>query len=76
MHEGSAGRDAVGIKVFLLGVFGGQRATTSQDFLFDAGNVRSTLMTFFGGAETTTTLLIHLGARSLMGVGERWDVCV
>ena len=65
VHEGRAGSDAVRVEVLLLGVFFGQRSAASDDFLLDARDVAATLLPFFGRAETTTSLLVHLGARSL-----------
>ena len=65
VHEGRAGSDAVRVEVLLLGVFLGQRSAASNDFLLDARDVAATLLTLFGRAETTTSLLVHLGARSL-----------
>ena len=65
VHEGRAGSDAVRVEVLLLGVVLGQRAAASDDLLLDPADVGSTLGAFLGRAKSTTSLLIHLRARSL-----------
>lgn len=65
IHEGSAGRNTIGVKVCFLGLLRRQVGAFGLQLGADTGDLVNLLLGLLGGTEAARALLVHFSARSL-----------